>query len=96
MFTDKSSLVVLILVGVAVAILGFTPPPAHAGTITYVGITGDADCNISADITYTHALDFGTGAPGALINGVQFDAYNNAANGTLNFNREMWDFLSPS
>jgi hypothetical protein len=34
-------------------------------------------------------LDFGTGSPGALINGVQFDAYNNAANGTLNFNREV-------
>jgi hypothetical protein len=33
-------------------------------------------------------LDFGTGTPGALINGVQFDAYNAAANGTLNFNRE--------
>ncbi len=32
-------------------------------------------------------MDFGTGSPGALINGVQFDAYNNAANGTLNFNR---------
>ena len=55
----------------------------------YVKITGDEDSGISADNTYTHALDFGTGSPGALINGVQFDAYNNAANGTLNFNREI-------
>ncbi len=56
---------------------------------SYVKITSDEDCGISADNTYTHTLDFGTGTPGALINGVQFDAYNNAANGTLNFNREI-------
>ncbi|MCP4303842.1 MAG: hypothetical protein GY788_02970, partial [bacterium] len=55
---------------------------------SYVGITGDEDCGITADNTYTHALDFGTGTPGALINGVQFEAYNAAASGTLNFNRE--------
>jgi len=89
MFTDKSSLIVLALAAVAMAILGFTPGLANAGTISYVGITGDADCGISADNTYTHKLDFGTGSPGALINGVQFDAYNAAANGTLNFNREV-------
>jgi hypothetical protein len=56
---------------------------------SYVKITNDADCGISADNTYTHKLDFGQGSPGALINGVQFDAYNSAANGTLNFNREI-------
>ncbi len=61
---------------------------ANAGTISYVQITSDADCGISPDNTYTHTLDFGTGSPGALVNGVQFDAYNNAALGTLNFNRE--------
>ena len=61
----------------------------NAGTISYVKITGDADSGISTENTYTHALDFGTGTPGALINGVQFDAYNLAANGTLNFNREV-------
>jgi len=55
---------------------------------SYVAITGDEDCGIAADNTYTHALDFGTGTPGALINGVQFEAYNAGANGTLNFNRE--------
>jgi len=54
----------------------------------FVQITGDEDCGISTDNSYTHALDFGTGSPGALINGVQFDAYNAAANGTLNFMRE--------
>jgi len=54
----------------------------------FVKITGDEDCGISVDNSYTHALDFGTGSPGALINGVQFDAYNAAANGTLNFMRE--------
>ncbi|MCF7975591.1 MAG: discoidin domain-containing protein [Phycisphaerae bacterium] len=56
---------------------------------SFVKITSDEDCGISSDNVYTHTLDFGTGSPGALINGVQFDAYNNAANGTLNFNREI-------
>ncbi|MCP4453958.1 MAG: hypothetical protein GY809_21055, partial [Planctomycetes bacterium] len=62
---------------------------ANAGTISYVLVTNDADCGISTENTYTHTLDFGTGSPGASINGVQFDAYNNAALGTLNFNREV-------
>ena len=88
MFTNRNPLIALVLVAVAIAILGLATTSADAGTITYVGITGDADCGISTDNTYTHKLDFGTGTPGALINGVQFDAYNNAANGTLNFNRE--------
>ncbi|MDP6525987.1 MAG: Ig-like domain-containing protein [Kiritimatiellia bacterium] len=57
--------------------------------LTYHHITGDADSDISSNKTYTHALDFGTGTPGALINGVQFNAYNNAANGTLSFNRTI-------
>jgi hypothetical protein len=60
------------------------PPP-----ITYVRITNDADCDISVFKSYTHKLDFGQGTPGAQINGVQFNAYNNAANGTLNFNRTV-------
>lgn len=55
--------------------------------IAFVKITGDADCDINSSKVYTHKLDFGQGAPGALINGVQFSAYNNAANGTLNFRR---------
>ncbi|HPC95666.1 MAG TPA: discoidin domain-containing protein [Sedimentisphaerales bacterium] len=71
------------------AILSLTTTRANAGKISYVKITGDADCGISADNVYTHKLDFGTGTPGALINGVQFDAYNAAANGTLNFHREV-------
>ena len=57
--------------------------------ISYHHITGDADSDINSSKTYTHTLDFGTGTPGALINGVQFAAYNNAANGTLNFNRTV-------
>jgi len=60
------------------------PPP-----ITYVKVTNDADCDIRANKNYTHKLDFGQGTPGALINGVQFNAYNNAANGTLNFHRAI-------
>ena len=80
---------VLTLAAVAMAILGLMTTSANAGVISYVQITNDADCGISTDNTYTHKLDFGTGSPGALINGVQFDAYNNAANGTLNFNREV-------
>jgi hypothetical protein len=81
---------VLTLAAVALAILGLMTTSANAGVISYVQITNDADCGISTDNTYTHKLDFGTGSPGALINGVQFDAYNNAANGTLNFNREVF------
>jgi hypothetical protein len=77
------------LAAVAMAILGLGTTSADAGIISYVKITGDADCGISADNTYTHKLDFGTGTPGAFINGVQFDAYNSAANGTLNFYRQV-------
>jgi len=80
---------VLILGAVAIAILGLTATSVRAGTISYVQITGDADCGIDPENTYTHTLDFGQGTPGALINGVQFDAYNLAANGTLNFNRTV-------
>lgn len=54
-----------------------------------VKITDDEDCGILPSKTYTHKLDFGTGSPGALINGVQFNAYNNEANGTLNFTRTI-------
>ena len=57
--------------------------------ISYHHITGDADSDIGSRKTYTHTLDFGTGTPGALVNGVQFAAYNNAANGTLNFSRTV-------
>ncbi len=55
--------------------------------VTFAKITSDADSGISSSNSYTHALDFGTGTPGALVNGVQFSAYNNGAVGTLNFNR---------
>ena len=89
MSTNNGIRTLLLLAAVAMAVLGLTPAPAHAGTISYVQITGDGDCGIGADNTYTHTLDFGQGTPGALINGVQFDAYNAAANGTLNFNREV-------
>jgi hypothetical protein len=57
------------------------------GELDYVPITGDADSGISTNAIYTHVLDFGQGTPGALVNGVQFAAYNNAALGTLNFTR---------
>ena len=80
---------VLTLTAMVMAISGLMTTSAKAGVINYVHITNDADCGISTDKTYTHKLDFGTGSPGALINGVQFDAYNIAANGTLNFNREV-------
>ena len=81
---------VLTLAAVAMAILGLTTTSANAGVISYVQITNDADSGISTGKTYTHKLDFGTGSPGALINGVQFDAYNVAANGTLNFMHEVF------
>ena len=89
MSANNRSLIALALAATAMAIVGFTATSARAGSISYVKITGDADCGISADNIYTHKLDFGTGTPGALINGVQFDAYNAAANGTLNFSREV-------
>src|SRR5512137_13669 len=89
MSTNKRLQVMFPLAVMAMAILGLATPSADAGIISYVKITGDADCGISADNIYTHKLDFGTGTPGALINGAQFDAYNAAANGTLNFNRTV-------
>ncbi|UCD50165.1 MAG: discoidin domain-containing protein [Phycisphaerales bacterium] len=89
MSTNNRIRIKVILAAVAMAILGLATTSAKAGTISYVKITGDADCGIDAENAYTHTLDFGTGTPGALINGVQFDAYNAAANGTLNFNREV-------
>ncbi len=89
MSANNRSRLMLTLAAVAMAILGLAVIPAQAGGITYVRITNDADCGISTDNVYTHKLDFGTGTPGALINGVQFDAYNNAANGTLNFTRAV-------
>ena len=87
MATQNRTKTALTLAAVAMAILVLTAASANAGDISYVQITNDADSGISADETYTHTLDFGQGSPGALINGVQFDAYNLAANGTLNFNR---------
>ncbi|NQV31759.1 MAG: discoidin domain-containing protein, partial [Phycisphaeraceae bacterium] len=80
----KKMTTLILALGMSLMILS-----ANAGTISYVLITNDVDCGISPDNTYTHTLDFGTGSPGASINGVQFDAYNNAALGTLNFNREV-------
>lgn len=76
------------------SVLGFLALVALApawclGAISYVPVTGDADSGISALNTYTHTLDFGQGTPGALINGVQFDAYNVGADGTLGFNRTV-------
>ena len=62
---------------------------AQSTYISYTKITGDADCGVSTNNTYTHKLDFGQGSPGATINGVSFDAYNAAADGTLNFNRTV-------
>jgi len=47
------------------------PPPPPVGTIGFVPITNDADSDISASKTYTHALDPGTG-PVAVVNGVAF------------------------
>jgi len=87
MSAKNRPLIVWALVAMTTAILGLVATSADAGTISYVKVTGDADCGIDPENTYTHKLDFGQGTPGALINGVQFDAYNAGANGTLNFNR---------
>ena len=61
--------------------LAATAVPIHApGILRYIPINNDADSEISADKTYTHAVDFGNGSPGANINGVQF---TRATTGTL-------------
>jgi hypothetical protein len=52
-----------------------TAPPASAGNISYFPITGDRDSGISADNTYTHAIDFGSqpvDGDVATVNGVIF------------------------
>ena len=45
-------------------VLSLTYVTASAGVITYAPITGDEDCGINTDITFTHALDFGSGGCG--------------------------------
>ena len=47
---------------------------AHAGDISYVKVTNDADSGISSSNTYTHAIDFSnsTTTSVATINGVAF------------------------
>jgi autotransporter-associated beta strand protein len=57
------------LFGIAV-----TAAPLVHGQISYLPITGDTDCEIDSVKVYTHAVDFGSGTPRALINGVQFQA----------------------
>ena len=39
----------------------------------FVKITGDADCGVSPDKTYTHLIDFGGSATLATVNGVTFN-----------------------
>jgi hypothetical protein len=53
--------------------------PLLAGTLSYFPITSDADSQISSTKTYTHAIDFGSGATVATINGVVFDRGNPGA-----------------
>ena len=67
------------------SLLNFSTPPA---SITVVAMSNDTDCDIRTSKQYTHKLDLGTGTPGALINGVQFDAYG-WVNGTLNFSNTV-------
>ena len=57
------------LVGITLA----AAPLVH-GQISYLPITGDTDCEIDSVKVYTHAVDFGSDSPRALINGVQFQA----------------------
>ena len=44
---------------------------AGAGTIGITPITSDADTGIDSNLTYTHAIDFGSGGT-AVVNGVTF------------------------
>lgn len=57
------------LFGIALA----AAPLVH-GQISYLPITGDTDSEIDSSKVYTHAVDFGSSGPRALINGVQFQA----------------------
>ena len=69
----------LCVVAAVVALCGLMPA-AQADTLSYFPVTDDASSGISSSKTYTHAVDFGSGTPGANINGVQFTA---ATTGTL-------------
>jgi len=60
---------------------------ASAGVIGSAQFTNDADSGISDTNTYTHKIDFAESAPGtaAVVNGVTFDFFNKASDGSLNF-----------
>jgi hypothetical protein len=65
-----------------VVVLGLWAGTVGAGTISYYPITGDADSGISSDTVYTHAVDFGSDLPRALINGVQFQSSSGSTFGS--------------
>lgn len=55
--------------------------------VTYHKITNNADIGISSTNTYTHKIDFAQTAPATAttVNGVTFDFFNSASDGTFNF-----------
>ena len=63
---------------------------AHAGTISYIPITGDADCEIGTSKTYIHKIDCGSGDPAAEINGVAFDRVASASAPALGFDLSLF------
>jgi len=66
--------------GLRVELMATATPVTAPGTLRYIPISNDADSEISADKTYTLAVDLGSGSPGAKVNGVEFV---NATTGTL-------------
>jgi hypothetical protein len=67
----------------AAFLLALVCQSSMAAGISYHPIDGDATADISASSTYTHAVDFGSGTPRALINGVQFQAGGTTAFGAI-------------
>jgi hypothetical protein len=56
--------------------------PVKAANITFLPISGDADCGLSSGNNYTHAIDFGSNNPRATVNGVVFQPSFNGKLGT--------------
>jgi len=80
MTTKKRIRTVLTLATVVMAIVGLAATSANAGDISYVQVTNDADSGISAEKTYTHAIDFGSSGA-ATVGGVVFTTDINVAAG---------------
>lgn len=65
----KRSILGLGILAASIAEIGV----AHAGSLSYQGVTGDADSGISTSNTYTAKVDYGNQFNSIVVNGVTFD-----------------------